>query len=279
LKKEEIVCLYHANCTDGSASAAVIKHKYPKARCHPVSHGDSLDVDVTGKKVFIVDFSYPAQMLEALKSKAKEVHWYDHHVTSLPIQKQVGWGVINLQESGASLTWKQEYPDRPLPKILSYVRDKDLYEWKLPDSRAISMTLANQPDIHNPGGALWRKLIDRLSDRQWKQMVKTGERALAEQRVRIVKGTQNGFELEFHGHRAFAVNWSLEASDIGEYVYTEMQYPLVILFYYNGESWTFSLRSPSIDVSKLALEHGGGGHPGAAGFRTEDIGWFLKLKK
>lgn len=110
-------------------------------------------------------------------------------------------------------------------------------------------------------------------------MIRRGTRALEEQRQRIIKGTQYGFEVAFEGHRGFAVNWSLEASDIGEYIYTQLQFPLAILFYFNGENWTFSLRSPSIDCSQLALKFGGGGHPGAAGFRIDDINQFLKFKK
>lgn len=276
--KDEVVCLYHGNCSDGSAAAAVIKHKYPEAQCFPVSHGDPLTVDVSGKKLFIVDFSFPADKLEELKKKAKEVHWYDHHVTSVPIHEKLGWGDIDLKESGASLTWIKEYPGKPVPRIIQYVKDKDLYEWKLPDSRAVSMDLANHPDLHRPASDSWRRMIEGIDEAEWQAMIERGGRALAEQRNRIVRGTKYGFELNFNGHRAFAVNWSLEASDIGEYIYTDLKYPLAVLFYFNGENWTFSLRSPSIDCSQLALKYGGGGHPGAAGFRTPDIEWFLKLK-
>ncbi len=277
--KAEVLCLYHGNCTDGSASAAVVKYKYPEAKVYPVTHGDPLEVDVSGKKLLIVDFSFPTDILEDFKKKAKEVLWYDHHVTSVPIHEKLGWGVLDLKESGASLTWKEEFPDRPVPKIIQYVRDKDLYEWKLPDSRAISMDLGNNPDVHNPESATWRKLIEGLDDREWREMIVRGERSLREQRQRIIKGVQYGFEVDFHGHRGLAVNWSLEASDIGEYIYKDLKVPLAILFYFNGENWTFSLRSPSIDCSQLALKYGGGGHPGAAGFRTDDINWLLKLKK
>jgi len=279
LATSDVLCLYHGNCSDGSASAAVIRYRYPGAVCIPVTHGEPLAVDVTGKDLFIVDFSFPPDVMTELKQKAKAVHWYDHHITSVPVHEKLGWGVIDLKESGASLTWKQEFPNQPVPRIIQYVRDKDLYEWKLPDSRALSMDLGNNPDVHRPESATWKELIDGVDDREWNDMIRRGTRALEEQRQRVIRGAKNGFEVDFLGHRAFAVNWSLEASDIGEYIYTELKYPLAILFYYNGETWTFSLRSPSIDCSQLALKFGGGGHPGAAGFRIEDIAQFLKMKK
>jgi uncharacterized protein len=278
-KESEIICFYHANCTDGAASAAVIKKKYPEAQCYPVTHGDPLPVAVDKKILYIVDFSFDVERLRQLKHQAKEVRWYDHHKTSLPTYEKLKWGVLNLQESGASLTWKQEYPQQPLPKILEYVRDKDLFEWKLPDSRAISMYLKNEAQILDPSSEFWKKILERWDEKEFRQMVEKGEIALQTQRAAILTGLKNGFEVNFHGHRALAVNWSLEASDIGEVIYKELDYPVAILFYYSGDHWTFSLRSNRVDVSELALKYGGGGHPGAAGFRQESIDWLLKLKK
>ncbi|MCE9624916.1 MAG: hypothetical protein K8R69_05605 [Deltaproteobacteria bacterium] len=274
-----VLCFYHGYCTDGAAAAAVIRSKYPDAECVPMTHGEPIEADPRGKKVFIVDFSFPPEILEKLKSQAAEVLWYDHHKTALPIRDQLGWGVLDLSESGASLTWKQEYPDEALPKILAYVKDKDLWEWKLPDSRAVSMDLRNTVGVLDPKSETWKQLIDHLNEADFKKIVERGEYALLSQRLNILSGVRNGFELDFHGHHAFAVNWSLEASDIGEYIYREMGYAVAVLFYYTGKTWSFSLRSPSVDVSELAQKYGGGGHPGAAGFRQDSIDWLLKLKK
>ncbi|MDL1871789.1 hypothetical protein FBR05_06255, partial [Deltaproteobacteria bacterium PRO3] len=139
--------------------------------------------------------------------------------------------------------------------------------------------LRNTVDILDPASETWRRLIDDLDEAAFRKIVERGEYALLSQRLNILSGVKNGFELDFHGHRAFAVNWSLEASDIGEYIYKEMGYAVAILFYYTGKVWSFSLRSPIVDVSELAQKYGGGGHPGASGFRQDSIDWLLKLKK
>lgn len=274
-----VVCFYHANCTDGAAAAAVVKRKYPEAQLFPMNHGEPITAEVKGKKVFIVDFSFPAEILQKLKAEAAKVLWYDHHKTALPTRDKIGWGVLDLEESGASLTWKQEYPGTPLPKIIAYVKDKDLWQWQLPDSRAVSMDLRNTVGVLDPESETWKRLIDHLDEDAFRKIIERGEYALQSQRLNILSGIKNGFELDFHGHRAFAVNWSLEASDIGEYIYREMAYPVAILFYYTGKVWSFSLRSPSVDVSELAQKYGGGGHPGASGFRQESIDWLLQMKK
>lgn len=46
-------------------------------------------------------------------------------------------------------------------------------------------------------------------------------------------------------------------------------------FYYNGSKWTVSLyhaaHRKDIDLSQIAVKHGGGGHRGACGFTTDTL--------
>ena len=49
-------------------------------------------------------------------------------------------------------------------------------------------------------------------------------------------------------------------------------YDILIGFSYDGEKWTYSLRSEKADCSELASKYGGGGHKGAAGFNSTDFG-------
>ncbi|MBF0492362.1 MAG: hypothetical protein HQM15_06230 [Deltaproteobacteria bacterium] len=273
-----ILCFYHANCVDGASAAAILKRKYPEAKMLPMNHGEAIPEDYSGKTVFIVDFSFPASLMKDLKTKAKEVFWYDHHKTAVPIQQELGWGTVDLEESGASLTFKQEHPSQALPKIIQYVRDKDLWLWQLPQSREVSVALREHEDIHDPAGKSWKYLIQEMDEEGFKKLVQHGALSLKGLRVRILDAAKKGFEINFHGHKALAVNWGLESSELGEYIYKELNYPLGLIFHYTGDTWSFSLRSNKIDVSELAQKHGGGGHPGAAGFRSQEIAWLLELK-
>ncbi|MCB1213901.1 MAG: hypothetical protein KDK66_00360 [Deltaproteobacteria bacterium] len=278
--EEKIICFFHANCTDGAAAAAVIKYKYPQAKCYPMNHGDPIRARVKGKRVFIVDFSFKEDILKNFKQEATSVHWYDHHITALPTRDLLGWGVLDLKESGASLTWKQEFPNKAMPKVLEYVKDKDLYEWKLPHSREINMYLRGVEDITNPLSTCWKELLNlKENDPKWQSMIEEGRLALEFQKKTLKKGLKNAFAIDFHGHRTLAVNWSLEASDMGEYIYKDLGYDVALMFFFTGSIFNFSLRSTKVDVSKIALEYGGGGHPGAAGFRKDNIDFLLKMKK
>lgn len=82
-----------------------------------------------------------------------------------------------------------------------------------------------------------------------------------------------GFAVEFEGHKAFAVNHGLISSDFFETV-DDGSYDMFIGFSYNGGSgkWSYSLRAAKddVDVSKIAVKYGGGGHKGAAGFTVEE---------
>ncbi len=273
-----ILCFFHANCIDGTASAAIIKHKYPDAKLIPINHGDPLLVNVKGKTVFVVDYSFSEEIFKKMKKEAKEVFWYDHHKTAIPIQKALGWGILDLAESGASLTWKQEYPDASIPKVIQYVKDKDIWEWKLPHSREVSAALRETENIHDPSSESWKRWFADFKEVEIPKLIEWGSRALKTQKQRILEGAKRSFEVNFHGHKAMAVNWGLESSEMGEYFYKDLGYEIAIIFYYTGDVWNFSLRSDKIDVSELAKKYGGGGHPGASGFRTATIDWLFKLK-
>lgn len=67
-------------------------------------------------------------------------------------------------------------------------------------------------------------------------------------------------------------------SDAGHKMATEAQ-GIAACFWLTPEGWVFSLRSTEDgpDVSKIATQYGGGGHPHAAGFRIpfEMLGEFI----
>ncbi len=271
----QIICIYHAECMDGASAAAVVRYKYPQAKLIPAKHGDPVPQGLEKAKVFIVDFSYSPTLLKKIQGVAQEVHWFDHHKTAIPFQKEVGFGIVDLNESGATLTWKQLFPKKKVPKILQYVRDKDLWLWKLPHSREISADLREVQNIFDPTKPVWKKLLHGQTSKQWKEMIERGKHSRCILRQRLEKAAKRGFLAFLNGTQVFAVNWSEDSSDLGEMIYQELKHPVAAIFSYNGEGWTFSLRSNSVDVSKIAVHYGGGGHPGAAGFRTPNIEWLF----
>jgi len=78
-----------------------------------------------------------------------------------------------------------------------------------------------------------------------------------------------GFALDFDGYNTLAVNLPGNG-DIGHYI-CSLGYDVAYVYrdnFQDGQVFTnVTLYSETVDVSKLAMRYGGGGHKGAAGFR------------
>ena len=80
-----------------------------------------------------------------------------------------------------------------------------------------------------------------------------------------------GFETTFEGYKVYAINRALINSDFFESI-DASKYDMFIGFSFNGSMWEYQLRSAEqdkVNVYELAVKYGGGGHPNAAGFRSE----------
>ena len=79
------------------------------------------------------------------------------------------------------------------------------------------------------------------------------------------------YEIEFDGLRAIVANSNLFNSQVFKGFYNEAKHDIMICWHFNGKVFKYSLYSTknNIDVSEIAVKHGGGGHKGAAGFENE----------
>ena len=91
-----------------------------------------------------------------------------------------------------------------------------------------------------------------------------------EEQQNAVYAADRAFPVEFEGHEAWAINKALSNSRIFE-TFGSQERPLWILFSYKAGIWRYSLYSDvaMLDVSKIAVKYGGGGHAGAAGFQSD----------
>ncbi len=257
------LCLYHKNCLDGSAAAAVVQRKEPDVELIPVQYGTQPPV-VEGRRVYLVDFGWPIEAMRQLKAQASELIWIDHHSSQEPIWRTLGWGVFELNECAASLTWQTLFPQEPLPAVLGYVRDKDLWRWQLTDSRAICAGLSE---------AFTNSKVDGLLQADLAAMAERGRPLIAAQQERILATARTGVlltdALGVPGLRALAVNCFQDQNEVGDYICRTqadggLGYDLAILYYRKGNgTWVHSLRSKGgeVDCARIAAERGGGGHP------------------
>lgn len=263
------LCIFHKNCLDGRASAAVVKKKEGKVEFRPLAYNTDFKLpSVVGRKVYVVDFALPADDMRRIAREASELIWLDHHETSVPLHAELGFGTVNQEECGATLTWHYCFPDQALPDVLAYVRDKDLWQWQLPDSKAIVAGLE-----------------DRFSDTDFAQMLsvdlkkmhKRGEPLVNAIRKKVKRAGSRGVPVTdpygLRDIRALVVNDLGNVSDLGDHICLPTErgglgYDLAICFTLRRDGmWIHSLRSGSkVDCAAVALNRGGGGHPNAASY-------------
>lgn len=160
------VVIYHANCMDGMAAAAIAYLRYSDVGVQYVADSDrdrdfiknplGPRLDLTGKNILILDYCYNKQSLEQLREIAGSVVIVDHHTTALDAVPKsatriyadsLTTGSMSLAQvaeymtpemrmvivhsskfSGAVLTWKLLYPNRvDLPELIRHIGDYDMY--------------------------------------------------------------------------------------------------------------------------------------------------------
>lgn len=267
------IVIYHGpDCADGFTAAwAAWLNFGAEATYYPADYGQEPPEHITkDDEVWVLDFAYPRAVTEALIERAKYVTILDHHKTAAADLGDLG--KFDMTKSGAVMAWERFHKDRPIPELVLYVQDRDLWQWRLSGSRQINMAIQSTPhdfaqwsalsarcDAHprglmSEGAAILRyqgQIVARLADRA--RLVILEAPGLADQAVPMV-------------------NASVCESEVGEELCRRYPGSPFSLTYQDGPSgdrvWSLRTRRVDVDVSKIAAAFGGGGHAAAAGFRT-----------
>lgn len=169
--------IYHANCTDGfgAAFAAWLKlgdeAEYLPMEYNPSSHKHIFCHD---REVYILDFSFPKPVMDAIFQHAKRVVWLDHHRSAFEMWlDSLAYSVLDSNEvvvgsppgvdqvkevyrntdkmyvrlhadkSGAMLAWEYFHPGTEVPKLIQHIDDRDRWQFKLEGSRELHAALAS----------------------------------------------------------------------------------------------------------------------------------------
>lgn len=292
------VCIYHFPCDDGFASAWIVHQKWPDCVLAPTNYGLAFpNVDIDGKNILIADFSYKPDTLAALAATASSIVILDHHKTAeadlaafkvticsnalfascdidgmlrdmVQLTRPAILARFEMDRSGASLTWEFCYPDDPEPMLVQFIQDRDLWRFKLKETRAFSLYLRSFPyDLkvwtviadhicREPNAVIGEALsIERYYDQRLAEMLPTAT-------LKSI-GKWSGVPVA-HAPYAFASDLANELLK----AYPHAPFAAVVVDAYGVR--TYSLRSEDArqDVSEVAKSFGGGGHRNSAGFRV-----------
>jgi len=278
--------LYHSHCLDGSGARYAAWAKFKNnAEYIPVNYNQPVPELEPNSKIFILDFSYPRNVLEGLQASGHSITILDHHKTAEEALRGFPGAYFNMQKSGAVLSWEFFHPNTEVPKLLLHIQDRDLWKFNIPGTKEINMAIPlmegdmllwNDVVIADKGAKLpaeplWT--LDKLEaagtvlEQSNQQKIK----AALKSKIKIIKflgyeiGICNTGELSSEICNAICESKDLNVDFAATYCITPKDEIL------------FSLRSVGVmDVSKIAQRFGGGGHQNASGFKT-DLPTLIKI--
>lgn len=295
--------IYHKNCADGFSGAWVFHYMEEKIGqtfdYHPSLYNDPVP-DVEDRIVYLVDFSYKRAVVEEILAKATHVYVIDHHKTAIEdlfmlesVHKNLTM-YVDVNRSGAMLAWdfwhntvwsSGDFKTRvvlekeikntdvtytPPPLMLGYVQDRDLWQFKLADSHAVSAFIFSH----------------KYSFKEWDKLMTGGETTILNARsagAGILKKQNKDMEeftaasiqfWEVLGYIIPVVNAPyMWGSDMAHNLLKQYPDAPFAGYYWIGTEGTMNwgLRSEDsrVDASEIAKQFGGGGHRNACGFKVD----------
>lgn len=289
-----MICFYHSADLDGKCSAAIVKKKYPDADLRPINYGDKFPwEDVKNQDVIMVDFSLqPFEEMLMLFGAAKSITWIDHHKSA--IEDYNNWRKSLEREGRTSptdhythckvgkaaceLVWEYYFPDEAMPRAVKLLGRYDVWDFDETKDHVLEFQYGMRQDDWWPDDPKWEPLLEELfldSPLVWDK-IKTGEIILSYvNQQNEIYAKAFSFETDFGDLSCVALNRALTNSKALECVFNPNRHDAMILFAWKPkiEAWNVSLYTTidTVDVSKVAKAHGGGGHAKAAGFQAKEL--------
>lgn len=285
--------LYHAGCWDGFCAAWIARKALGDIEAIPVQYGQDHPIKECGRDVYILDFSYPRQVMKGIIGKSEFVCVLDHHKTAQAeldgladeISREGGsWEphiAFDMTKSGGRLAWEyfyrrteicwpnllQAFPgctQQKAPWLVDYTEDRDLWRHKLDWTKEINAWIRSYPlDFE-----LWDKFaLVSPGCEAWDMRVDAGSAILRAEKQIIDQHVKHASEIEMDGHKILAVNATVQFSEIAGELAKDRPFGACYFIRADGKRvWSLRSRDDGIDVSAIAKAHGGGGHRNASGF-------------
>jgi len=254
----EKIVIYHGWCQDGFGAALSAWKKFGSdCQYHAASHGDT-PPETKDREVYIVDYAYKRDKMIEIKEKAKSIVVLDHHISAQKELEGLDFATFDMTKSGARLAWEYFHPDKDVPDLILNIEDRDLWNWKIKNSKAVTAAIETWPYSFK----VWNRWLNEGIE----TLLTDGLAILRYQDQMIRKIKAKPEFITMAGHKVPQVNCPILSSELGNALCKNQ--PFAVIWRKKGDLITYSLRSAEDgeDVSVIAAAFGGGGHPRAAGF-------------
>lgn len=262
-----LVILYHGNCPDGFGGAYAAWKKYgDSAEYYALSHTAPGPEQLHDADVIFIDFCYPQEIMDVYVANVKSLIMLDHHEGVEDIVRTMPEYIYDVNRSGSGIAWEYFHPGTPMPKLLQYVQDDDLFRFDLPDTKAVLSYLAVQPHTFE----LWDSISVDLESEAHAPVLMEKLRTYREYFDLLVEYTASRAKpVLFEGHTVYLVTVNplkTFVSAVGASLRQKYP-PFALMAHAFPGGMRISMRGDgSIDLTKVAQKYGGNGHPNSAAF-------------
>jgi hypothetical protein len=293
---DKITVIHHSADFDGIFCREIARKFLPTAEFIGWDYKDDKLVFPTEGTVYVLDLS--PECLADMPPKTERLIWIDHHKSA--IEKfnpgtagyridgvaacRLAWQWFRFIEQGLdphrnqldpNLPGKGQFVDRQVsePWAVRLAGEYDIWDKRDPDAELFQHGLRSQElsitdwdallDDSNPMSYLVVRLLNQGRALQF---------ARNKENASIIK--ELGFTMEWEGLRFLCCN----AARYNSHLFTAgltPEHDACFGFKWTGRDWSVSLyHAPGKehhDLSLIAVNHGGGGHRGACGFRTNKL--------
>jgi len=284
----------HADCDDGSASAAIVKKHTDNVVTIKTtySHGWKKTKFVKGDKVLFTDFAPDPADAWDLYTQGIEFQVLDHHITTLnkldeywntsPKETNIlrSHYLLDMSRCGATLTWDFLFPKVERPLLLKYIEIADLWLWdKDANAKYVTQYVRAKCPIGNIEAM--SKLMDNFN---YEEAMEKGRLLYKRMQLDIDDFMKKSHYLNIGGESVHCANsgHTLSVSELGHRLSAESKIPNGVGVVYNLNPrnnyvrFSFRGKKGTSNARELAEKLGGGGHNEAAGANVS-IGDFIKI--
>jgi oligoribonuclease NrnB/cAMP/cGMP phosphodiesterase (DHH superfamily) len=259
--------IYHGKCPDGFGAALSAWMKFKDAADYlPAEHGAYPSPLVTGRDVYILDFSFPRPTLEQMRADAKSLTILDHHKTAREALHDFPGAVFDMKKSGARLAWEHFHPGAPAPLLIQYIEDRDLYNWQFEETERFTAVLDTLPFTFEAWHAFYLKSQDPVDMRK---ILADGQTMMVKFKALAHEQVLGAEPVTVSGFTGLKLNAGGRFTDMLGELMCARSGAFGMLWRIQDGMLRVSFRSAhgGIDVSAIAKRFGGGGHAAAASFR------------
>jgi hypothetical protein len=263
---QDIVVIYHAHCQDGFGSAFAAYQKFGDTASYmPCSDRVVPPEGLVDKEVYILDFSYPKEVLLELEKNNKKLVVIDHHISAQEAVEAVKEHVFTLDHAASYLSWEY-FTESVVPSFVTMLEIIDLAKDKEGNETDLITYILSKPFTFEA----YDDLLKDFSSEEGLERIRAAGRVQHDYLELIIEAIVDKPDfVVFEGYTVPCINMHLPLNEksIALRMLYEKYPPFSISYRFDNGLLKVSLRgNGEVDLTVLAGKYGGGGHKNSSGF-------------